>query len=179
MEDNEIEDDGRITFYYSREERLKRAPQTVRDINELPVHRRKGLFRTLTATRPLAFLFISMITLCVAIGILSWFLSAEAVRTLGNNSVTVSVFGAEDKSYITVKKAVSQAAGGTYTGAVDIAVSVSNTKNSGSNSVYTQRVYFTPEQEEEFRFPVPFSGKKILVLVEAGTERALFTVTSK
>ena len=185
METGKEYDDGRITFYYSREERLKKAPKAVRDINEPYIKPKPNLFRTLTATRPLTFLFISIITICAAMIFLSRFLTAEGVRTLGNNTVSVSVIGAGDASYITIKKtvpdsarqALRQTAGfeGTYNGAVDIAVSLPGE----GNPIYTERIYFQPVEEEIFRFSAPLRGKKLIILMEAGRERALCTITQE
>jgi len=168
--DDDNSDDGRVVFYYSRERRLKRASRLVREFNESAPLRKSNLFRTLTATRPLQFMFISVITLCIAMIIVSRFYASENTRVLGNNTVVVSVDTAGEKSYITVKKT---AKAGAYSGAVDIAVSVK-----GENQpVDARRIYFTPEKEEVFRFSVPFTGKKMLLLFEAGSGRALFSIS--
>ncbi|MCL1928705.1 MAG: hypothetical protein FWG07_07950 [Treponema sp.] len=173
--------DGRVTFYYSREERLKRASKPVRDINNQVTPQKKGLFRTLTATKPLTFLFISIITICAAFLIMSRFLNAEGVRVIGNNTITVSVIGAGENSYITVKKTVRQKSGQGgntgigYAGPVDIAVSVSGE----GNPIHAERLYFGPEQEEIFRIIAPFRGKKLIILMEAGAERIYFTISSE
>jgi hypothetical protein len=167
--------DGRLTFYYSREERLKKAPKAVQDLNNHTLVKKQGFFRTFTSTRPLTFLFISVIALSGGIIILSRYLSAEGTRMLGNNTVFVSVLTAGDNSYITVKKTAGS--GSAYTGAVDIAVSPSGTEDSEETPVHTERIYFGMEQEEVFRFSVPFRGKKLLILMEAGADRVVFTVT--
>ena len=166
--------DGRVTFYYSREERLKRAPRAVQDLNNNSAPQKKGLFRTLTATKPLAFLFISMITICAAVVILSRFLNVEGVRVLGNNTIVVSVIGSGENSYVTVKKTVRKgdSQGGVYAGPVDIAVSIPEE----GNPIHVERLYFGPEEEEIFRFVVPFRGKKLIILMEAGAQRVHFTV---
>jgi len=169
-EDN-FEDDGRITFYYSREKRLKKAPQAVRDFNSGKGLQKKGLFRTLTSTKPLTFLFLSVITLCVAILFLSRYLGSENAKVLGDNAIAVSVIVIENKSYVTVKKTAKNAMA--YTGMVNIAVSLQTEET----PVHTEQIYFTPEGEELFRFIVPFAGKKTFVLLEAGSGRVLFTVT--
>lgn len=175
---NDDLNDGRVTFYYSREERLKRASKPVRDINNQVTPQKKGLFRTLTSTKPLTFLFISIITICAALLIMSRFLNAEGVRVIGNNTITVSVIGAGENSYITVRKTVRQKSGHNtdigYAGPVDIAVSVSGE----GNPIYAERLYFGSEQEEIFRLVAPFRGKKLIILMEAGAERIYFTITS-
>ena len=172
-------DDGRLNFYYSREERLKKASQAVRDINDRKVPHKKGLFRTLTATKPLTFLFLSIITICAAMIILSLFMNSEGVRELGNNSVSVSAIGYGENSYITVKKAVKPSGGRrsghgvAYAGPVDIAVSIPGE----GNPIHVERLYFGMENEELFRFIAPFRGKKLVVLMDALSEQVHLTVT--
>ena len=172
MDNTEHDDgDGRIIYYYSREKRLKRASKTVRDFNNTPPPRKSGLFRTLTSTKPLAFLFVSVITVSLAVIILSRFLQVEMVRTLGNNTVIVSILASGDNSYVTIEKTIKSS--GAYTGAVDIAVSVS----AEETLIHVEQVYFGTEAEEVFRFIVPFRGNKMVVLMEAGSEHVLFTIT--
>ena len=172
---------GRVNFYYSREKRLERASQAVKDINEPYVPRKAGLFRTLTSTRPLRFLFLSVITICVAITILSRFLYVEGVREIGNNKVAVSVIGSGENSYITVRKTMLKSggksgnAGISYAGPVDIAVAIPGE----GNQIHVERIYFGPDQEEIFRFVAPFREKKLLILMEAGSDQVHFTVASE
>lgn len=190
---NEDRDDGRLVFYYSREERLKKASQAVRDLNEASPPLRPNLWKTLTATRPLTFLFISMVTLCVAVVLVSRFLQMERSRTLGNNAVTVSAAVSGEKSYVTLRKKARN--GAAYTGPVDVAVSPAAENpaartalgetaapetvppEDGEFPVEVRRFYFTLEDEEVFRFTAPFTGTKLLVLVEAGPERVLFSIS--
>ena len=171
MSDDEL-NDGRVTYYYTREERLKKAPKSIRDYYNSPKPRRRGFFGIFTSTKPLTFLFLSVITLCVAIIMLSRFLTAEGVRSLGNNTVTVSVIGAGENSYITINKT---SPGNAYSGAVDVAVSLPGE----GNQIYTERIYFGMEEEEIFRLRIPFGGKKLVILMEAGTEQVHFSVTSE
>jgi hypothetical protein len=203
MDKELVDEKGRpVVFYYSREERLKRASPAVRKLNEPSVFRKPNLFRTLTSTKPLTFLFISIITLCAALVILSRFMPSGTARTLGGSRVTVTARTGSGVSYITVTKTVLDE--GAYAGAVDIAVSPaaektggaeksaggtansgaaeavppdSGTAVSGEFPIEALRVYFTAEPEEAFRFTVPFTGKKLLVLMEAGAGRVLFSVT--
>jgi hypothetical protein len=175
MDDREnLEYHGRpLVFYYSREKRLERASQAVRDMNDASPARKSGLFRTLTSTRPLSLLFVSMVTLCVAVILLSRFSGGGRNAALGNNTVRVSAVTAGEKAYVTVKKNARN--DGAYTGPVDTVVSLP-VQGEETPPVYVERIYFTMEQEETFRFSVPFTGKKLLVLMEAGDDRVLFTI---
>jgi hypothetical protein len=121
-------------------------------------------------------MFLSVVTLCVSLLIVSFFISSENTRVLENNTVVVTVIAGEDKSYITVKKTAKTDAA--YAGAVDIAVSLKGENAPGEGApIDALRIYFTPETEEVFRFSVPFTGKKMLFLFEAGSARTLFTIT--
>jgi len=170
MSDDEL-NDGKITYYYSREERLKKAPKSVRDYYNSPKPRKRGFFGIFTSTKPLTFLFLSVVTLCVAVIMLSNFLNKEGVRSLGNNTVSVSAIGAGENSYVTVKKTNP---GDAYSGAVDVAVSLPGE----GNPIYTERIYFGVEEEELFRLRIPFRGKKLVIVMEAGTEQVHYTVSS-
>ncbi|MDR1306515.1 MAG: hypothetical protein LBK74_02945 [Treponema sp.] len=183
MNDREnLEYHGRpLVFYYSREKRLERASPAVRELNEASPARKPNLFRTLTSTRPLSLLFVSLI-LCAAVIFLSRFSGAGRSAALGNNTVQVSAASAGEKAYVTVKKTArgDDASGGAstaYTGPVNTAVSLP-AQGEAAPPVHVERIYFTLEQEETFRFSVPFTGKKLLILMEAGEDRALFTINS-
>jgi hypothetical protein len=71
--------DRDIVYHYSRERRLARAPQKVRDwnteLNEQPKKRGMitGLFTSLTDTRSKRFTFFTIIALCVIMIILKFF----------------------------------------------------------------------------------------------------------
>jgi len=165
------DDDGRITYYYSREQRLKKASPAVQKLNNPDPARKPSLFRTLTSTRPLTYLFISVITLSVAIVAVSFFIGSENTRVIGNNALTVSILSSGGKSYVTITKTAKTNAA--YTGTVNIAVSLPEE----DSPIEVQQIFFTLEKEEAIRFIVPFTGKKMLVLIEAGAERAMFKVS--
>ncbi|MDR2313494.1 MAG: hypothetical protein LBE02_03080 [Spirochaetaceae bacterium] len=165
------DDDGRLVFYYSREARLEKASPAVQDLNRPSPPFKPNLWKTLTATPPLAFLFVSIITLCVTMIILSRILGGGTTAVLGDNEITISAVALGGRSYISLeKKARTPDA---YTGTVDVAVSLSAEQDA---PVQGLRIYFTLENPELFRFSVPFTGKKILILVEVKEARALFTV---
>lgn len=164
--------DGRVQFYYSREHRLSRASQAVRELNEGGVPQKRGLFRTLTATKPLRLSFISIVAICVIMILYSLVAGRGAVAAAGGVEIRIQAFEAGDTSYITVKKTVKSS--DPYTGAVDLALSTGT-----EGQVYTERLYFTLEKEETFRFAVPFTGKKLAALAVLDEERALFRITSR
>ncbi|MDR2553431.1 MAG: hypothetical protein LBD31_09750 [Treponema sp.] len=171
-------DDGRVRFYYSRERRLQRASPAVRDLYEGGPVPKPGLFRTLTATKSRAFLFLSIVTLCIMLVIMSRFTGGGGIL-LGNNTLRFSARSSGGNSYLTLEKTALD--GTAYTGAVDLGVFLP--EESGkipedplSMPAESRRIYFTLEKNEVFRFAVPFTGKKLLILAEVKEERALVTL---
>jgi hypothetical protein len=161
-------DDGRLTFYYSRERRLERAPPEVRALNESGPPQKAGLFRSLTATRSSSFVFLSIIIICAAIVLFS-LLNNGSTRISGTE-IAVSAVSGGDKSYITLKKTVT----GTdpYTGVVNIAVSVQGSQD----PLFLETLYFSLEKEEVYRFTAPVAGETLLVLAVLDDQTALFKV---
>ncbi|MFP3089802.1 hypothetical protein LQZ21_05690 [Treponema sp. TIM-1] len=161
-----------LVFYYSRTRRLERASPAVRELNDPTPVRRPSLFGTLTATKPLTFLFMSVVILVIGIFITSYFSSRNDRSTLGGNSLTLSAMRFEGSSYIVIKKTVPGKTEA-YTGIVDIAVSVyvkSGEAPPGELPLANRRVFFSPEPEEEYRITVPFEAQELLFLMRAGEE---------
>lgn len=161
-----------LVFYYSRAHRLERASPAVRALNDTTAVKPPSLFRTLTATKPLAFLFVSMVILVVSLFIISFFSSRADLSVLGGNSLTFSAMRFEGSSYIVIKKTISDTTAA-YTGIVDMAISIyisSGEEHSGELPLANRRIYFSPEPEEEYRITVPFEGPELLFLMRAGEE---------
>ncbi|MDR1929375.1 MAG: hypothetical protein LBQ44_01980 [Treponema sp.] len=169
------EPDRPLVFYYSRERRLARASRKIREMNDGNIPRSPGLFRTLTSTKPLTLLFISIVTLCV-LSVFVSFLMGEDQKTLGGNALRVSALSQGGKSYITLTKTVKE--DDPYTGAVNVGFSLP-AEEGREAPVYAERVYFTLENEENFRFIVPFSGPELLVLIEEDEERLFLKIKSE
>jgi hypothetical protein len=169
------EPDRPLVFYYSREKRLERASQKIREMNDGKIPRRPGLFRTLTSTKPLAFLFISTITLCILTVLVSYLTKRDQTVLLGN-TLEISALSEGEKSYITIQKNIKS--DDSYTGTVNVAVSIP-VKKGEEAPIHAERLYFTLEQEEVFRFAVPFTAPELLVLVEEKEERVFLKIKSE
>jgi hypothetical protein len=161
-----------LVFYYSRARRLERASPAVRALNEASPQRRPGIFKTLTATKPLAFLFISVV-LAVVVFSLSAFLGRDKTPALGGNTLSVSALRFEGSTYIVLKKSAAPAA---YTGVVDMAISAAGKTGAGISPPAKRSVFFSTEPEEEFRLAVPFEAPELLLLLRVGTEYGNFKV---
>ena len=171
---NETRENGRITFYYDREARLRRASQNVQDINDPSKIPKRGLLRALTATTPLKIMFFSIVFFCVFVFILSRIMSRDPVKVLGNNTISIAAVIAGDRSYLTLKKTAGAEQGEIYyTGELAVLVTLSMEES----PVHIEWINFSPEPEQVFQFSVPFSGNKLLVFLEAGDERIMFQIT--
>jgi hypothetical protein len=60
-----------LHYYYSREKRLKNAPDRIKRMYE-PPSRKSGFFRPLTDTPPKLMLFVTIVALCVVIAVLHY-----------------------------------------------------------------------------------------------------------
>jgi hypothetical protein len=161
-----------LVFYYSRARRLERASQAVRELNDATPARRPSLFGTLTATKPLAFLFISMVTIIVAFFVISSVSSRDDRSSLGGNFLSFSAMRFEGSSYVVIKKTISEKSE-PYTGIVDMAISISGKSDeeySGDPPIANRRIFFSPEPEEEYRFVIPFEARELFILMRAGEE---------
>jgi hypothetical protein len=172
--------DEELVFYYSRERRLAKAPPSVQALYaEVPKKKRFGFFRSLTATRPLAMLFASIIILCAAIVILSVF-NAGGAYMLGGNALTVSALKFQGETIVVMNKAVRDD-GNAYTGLVDIGVSpaVPEGSEAGDYPVFTHRIFFSLNPQEEYRFSLPFEADELLVVLQGERDMAQFKIKTK
>ncbi|MDR0376230.1 MAG: hypothetical protein LBH70_00365 [Spirochaetaceae bacterium] len=177
------EPDRDIVFHYSRERRLARASQTVRDLYDTSPASRPTLYKAFTGgTRAGAVLLITIVMVSFILLFLSRDAGERGGASLAGNAVAVSALGfpARDgkdaAAYLTViKKTTSERA---YTGPVDVAVSVYQHEGGVGEEppIAAQRIFFTLEPEEDFRFSVPFTGPELILIFRAGEELASFRV---
>jgi hypothetical protein len=164
-------------FYYSRSRRLERASPAVRALNEAAPERRSGIFKALTATKPLTFLFISVV-LSVMVLFLGTFLGRDREPALGGNTLSFSALRFEGSSYIVLKKRLPSNQDA-YTGVVDMALSVPQKAEAEDPPLAKRSVIFSTEPEEEFRLAVPFEAPELLILLRVGEEYRNFTVKAE
>ena len=173
--DDNVERDA--VFYYSRERRLERASQTVRDLHDgKPI--RPSLSKTLFATKGNVLVFATIVIFTV-FGLTSRMVGRErdSVRavSLGRNSLALTIVPVEGALVMGMIKTVPKS-GEFYTGAVDIAVSpaTSSTKDGEqpqSPPVFTHRIFFNPVQSEHYQVSLPFEGTGFILLINTGEEQ--------
>ncbi|MDR2363654.1 MAG: hypothetical protein LBD65_04485, partial [Spirochaetaceae bacterium] len=157
-------------FYYSRARRLERASPAVRELNDAAPVKPPGLFRTLTATKPLSFLFMSIVTVIIIFFAASFFSGRDDPPVLEGNSLTLSAVRFEGSTYLVIKKTILEKTEA-YTGIVDMAVSVyvkAGEESPGELPLTNRSVFFSPEPEEEYRIALPFEAPELLILMRAG-----------
>jgi len=189
--DNAGQSNEGLVFYYNRERRLENAPQTVKDLyKEQNPKSRFNLFGPLLADRPRKMLFFSIIFLCVVILILSFFKFFDAAYIIDGNKIEITAAVFEGATITVLKKIKSKTnAQIAYTGAVDIAVSpVVQTSEDGKQSlqtssaqlpVFTHRIFFTHENEEVYRFAIPFESTEMLMIIQNENNKLIIKFKAK
>ena len=112
-----------LVFRYSRERRLARAPKKVQELYRPSPKKKFGIFRSLTATRPLAMLFGSVMVLSVITVIMAVYGGAENGKTMEGNRVSVTAMKYQGSTFMVLNKRRGDT--GAYTGPVDMTVSPS------------------------------------------------------
>jgi len=162
--DGKLKSGEKLTFYYDRERRLENAPESVKKHynNEQPV--RFGLLQSLIADKPRRFLLIVIVLMCVGILALSFFGYFDTSYILDGNQINITATGYEGTTIVVLRKTVKNK--DAYSGAVDMAVSVVVLPEQDQYPVFYHRVFFTMENEEVYRFAVPFEAAELLLVVQ-------------
>ncbi|GHT82884.1 hypothetical protein FACS1894137_02680 [Spirochaetia bacterium] len=176
------EPDRELVFYYNRERRLERASPAVRALNGPLPMMKGGFIRSLTSTKSNLLLLISILIIMAFIMILSALHGPRGTLTLGGNTLRLSAGKDGGESSIRINKRISQKEDAPYTGEVYVAVSPvlgSEKKlNPADIPVFTAKLFFTLEREEEYRLVLPFTAEHYLLLFQAGDERSTARVKS-
>jgi hypothetical protein len=162
-------------FYYSRERRLERASKAVQAINKPGPAMKGGLVRVLFATRSGTLLFITIVILCIFMLFIYYTRDRNSGVKIGGNSVSVSALRYSGSTYVEIKK--KGLGDDYYTGTVDLAVSIPQKLIAGEEApIVNRRIFFTLEEQEEFRFSLPFDAPELILLMQAGNEIKTFQI---
>jgi hypothetical protein len=176
---NKKNNDEELVFYYSRTERLAKAPKSVQALYTESPKKKFGFFRSLTATRPLAILFISIMILCAVLFMVSIFGLNESGYILGGNRISLSAVKFQGETIIILEKTFEKNQD-VYTGLVDAAVSpVVPDESAGAYPVFTNRIFFSLNPEEEYRFSVPFEAEELIVVLQGEKDSLQCKVQTK
>jgi hypothetical protein len=167
-----------FTYYYSRERRLAKAPQAVRDLYNEDPKKRGGLLRSLVNSKPKAMMFASIVIMCLAILFLSTFGYTGSGYELDGNKLSVQAVKYEGVVIVAVKKTINKNFASRfstpYTGAVSIAVTAPDTL---PGDAFFHRIFFTLEPQEQYRFSVPFDSDELTFIFQ--TEKKMLNMTVK
>ena len=168
-----------ITFHYSRERRLTKAPQAVRDFYTEPKQTRFNLFRPLVADKPRAMLFATIIILCVIILIFSNIGLSDTSYVMDGCKIEITGTRFEGATILILKKTVRTGIAAInstpYSGAIDIAVSPV-TDGDKEFPVFYHRVFFTLDSTEVYRFAVPFDSPDLLLVLQSEKSSLQFKI---
>jgi len=165
----------KLTFYYSREARLAKAPQLVRDLYTNPPKRSFNLIRPLVETKGKAILFGTILLMCAALLLIS-ILNPDGGYNLEGSRLTVQALKYEGTIIVRIKKSLAKnkrgkpRAASVYTGAVDIGASppqaAANGEDAETPQVFMHRIFFTAQDTEEFRFTLPFESDSVIMVLQ-------------
>ena len=151
-------------FYYSRERRIERASQEVKDIYR--GDSRKGFMRLFGSKGNL------MIFLCILMIIAMSALGRYIVRrgegiSLGGNTISASLLLDGDDLFLAILK-TAQRSGEIYIGEVEIIITPAS---QGDSEPYTVRTLFSPIESESFLFLLPFDGNDFFIIMRTEFEQ--------
>lgn len=162
-------EEEQLHFHYSRERRLEKASDTVKTLNEGSFSAKQSLFRTLTATKPLAFLLLGIVMLSLSGLVITYLLPEDDTSILISNKIELSAFGYQDTTYLIIEK---KALEGAYIGPVELVITEAGEQNA---ELRNELITFTPEKEQEFRLAIPYQLERVIVLMHA--DGAMITLT--
>jgi len=165
-----------LVFYYNREHRLAKAPQSVRDLYTAQKKPRFNLLKPLVADKPRAILFFTILIICIFIVVLSVLGYFDSSYKLEGNKIEMSGTVLEGTTVVVLRKTINVKDDAAYSGAVDIIVSAAALPDEEIPLFY-HRVFFTLTPEEEYRFVVPFDSPELLMLVQ--TEKTVLKIKLK
>ncbi|MDR1863567.1 MAG: hypothetical protein LBQ67_06575 [Treponema sp.] len=173
-------DQGEAVFYYSRDRRLERASPAVRALYDEAAPR-PGLLQSLGGRKSNLFLLVSILIVCTALAFSSRVLNAEKGFKLGGNTVALTIARNDQGSLSVFMQKTIPPSGEVYTGAVAVAVSpvIPKQDKGKTPEIYTDKVFFTPVEEEGYRFDLPFEGDDFLVVLQTENERKGLRIKAK
>jgi hypothetical protein len=164
-----------IVFHYSRERRLERASQTVKELNTVSPSRR-GFIKTVAGSKGNFLMLLSIVIVCVTMLIGSRIQGRNVLGfELGENTVSLAVRKSGDGLALFIDKKAPKEGGG-YSGVVDIAISPQAVKpapgeTSETPPILTHRIFFSLAEKEEYSVALPFDGSDFIVIIQTDNER--------
>ena len=163
-------------FYYSREHRLNRAPESVQALNDGQNVRTNAL-KSLIGIRGNRFMLFAIILAISSYGIATRISSKNSEIKLGGNTLTVTIIREEGILTLGIAKNAYKKTGAYY-GPVDMAVSPVMSKSQEIPPVFTQRILFSEYYSENFNFVLPFDGTNFFIVLRTDEEQKSIKLTA-
>jgi hypothetical protein len=153
----------KLVFYYSRERRLAKAQDSVRELYNGENKPRFSLLGPLINGKGRAMLFGSILLICVALLVIMIFDPAGS-RELSGNRVSVQAISYDGAIIVVLKKKAQK--NNPYTGTVEIGASPAASKEQKEQPVFYHRIFFSSESAEEYRFSLPFEADNVVMVLQ-------------
>jgi hypothetical protein len=181
IEESRIADNKKITekdlhFYYNREERLAKASARVRALYEDAPKKKFSPFSSLTDSKPKAFMFVSIIVMCILV-LLKTYLLPDNKTVIANNSLITTTMRYENQCFIVIKKSALKK--NVYTGIVDVRITDARNINNGTPNFYNKSIVFSEAKEEEFRWAIPLISDELIFFIQAGADTTSFRIKTE
>ena len=157
-------------FYYSRERRLQRASQIVKDAYE-PRKKRRGLIGLLGG-RGNIMIFICIVLIIAMFGLGRYIIIRNEGIRLGGNILNLSLVYEEEVLLLALHK-IAPARGEIYIGEVDILVRAAGEDQDSLEDFY-HRITFNLVETETFIVALPFTGNDFFVILRTSDEQRVF-----
>ena len=166
VEGNMSDDNRDPVFYYSRERRLQRASQTVRDAHQQP--KRRGLIGLLGG-RGNFMILLCIILIIAMLSLGNYIIKRNDGPRLGGNMLDLSMIREEEGLILTLIKR-APARGEIFIGEVDIMVSPAGSTQ-GQGEPFVHKIYFNPVQTETYNIALPFTDDDFFVILRTMDEQ--------
>lgn len=103
VDEGHSEDKDGFHYYYNREERLKNAPQIVKDYYDGKMNPTRGFFKVLVSTRANRFLFFTLVVLTAFALVYGKVTGVSSKGELGGIKYELSSFAYDEEVYSSVK----------------------------------------------------------------------------
>jgi hypothetical protein len=181
------------TFFYSRKQRLERAPASVRKLHEPDSSANQGRvfhvfgrFSRYPSNRPL---FLSLLVLCLFIGFISLAVNQMETKNLGGNEIGAKARRQNGATFITITKTFPEKrTGQVYTGEVALAVGPSPGPKrlirrnpfaekevfvDENHPIVTEELVFSLLPEEVYELILPYEAPVFLLLMQTSDEERI------
>ncbi|MDX9897936.1 MAG: hypothetical protein RBT62_03385 [Spirochaetia bacterium] len=162
----ETKDKNQIVYYYNREKRMEKAGPNARFMVDHYNGKRPGIFRSLTATRSLRYLFFAVVFMTIAVLVVSYIQGSRNTGTVGGVNLSVSAMWFEGDVYVSIKRRSPWYMVFTSSAATTSAIEIRTGDGNSSSLGYMQ----ASDQEIKLRFEAGIKPERIAVLASIEKE---------